>query len=434
MIGNQLINAVGTGLYLAALDENGDTRWVSLAESPDRRTGVNEIHQLTTDSDGNIYMAGAYRNFSLNYGSTTLIGRTSPQFFVAKYNSRGDMLWARNIDIPNWRFIGRIGGLKVAGNRLFLMASENWRGSFTICTITPNSLYVEAMKLDGTRVWSKKFDGNDQVIGSDMDVSPLGELLIVGRFRGLFDVEQFSFQTPQTLDCFQDAAFLIRMSPQGKVLDARSEFPARTDNYQVMYNPDGSYFLTGLETQPERSPYPGFDGFPFPGGTQRVFIRLFDYFGMMLNERVLFKAGRNWFENNPILAKDSKQNLILFDTNISQVDTIYNAVDNNNINVYLMKFPGRDIRMVEPSARFDPADWIVAPNPTSDGIVLVQAPEGTGRYQVSVFSMNGTLHRTLLKEDETAYFSVDLTGLPRGIYLLSFQSGKQRSTKKVMVE
>jgi len=57
-------------------------------------TGNDEALSVTSDKNGNIIVAG-YFSGSITFGTTTLSSSGAYDFFITKYNSIGNVLWAK---------------------------------------------------------------------------------------------------------------------------------------------------------------------------------------------------------------------------------------------------------------------------------------------------------------------------------------------------
>lgn len=82
--------------FIAKIDTNGTFIWA-------KNIGGRHSEQvvgLATNTDGSLYVAGTYLSDTLMIGSTTLTnasGHTTPNIFLAKYDTSGNPVWAQSV-------------------------------------------------------------------------------------------------------------------------------------------------------------------------------------------------------------------------------------------------------------------------------------------------------------------------------------------------
>jgi hypothetical protein len=92
--GSTTMTLFGLGMFLAKFDPAGNLIWLRVAGG----IGSNGLYQCTTDDDANIYITGRFAN-SMTIGPYTLTNLfpTVTHIFVAKYDSSGNVLWAKSV-------------------------------------------------------------------------------------------------------------------------------------------------------------------------------------------------------------------------------------------------------------------------------------------------------------------------------------------------
>ncbi len=94
-----LMNSNGStyDYFLVKLDSSGQSVWAKNGYSPGRK----DIRQIRTDEEGNVYFTGIHQCNPLVFGNDTLQNADSTlqtnDIFLAKCNSSGSELWAKNI-------------------------------------------------------------------------------------------------------------------------------------------------------------------------------------------------------------------------------------------------------------------------------------------------------------------------------------------------
>ncbi|MFL5754180.1 MAG: T9SS type A sorting domain-containing protein, partial [Bacteroidia bacterium] len=99
IFGNDTLKKYGTygfdDIYLAKIDSSGNWLWA-------RRAGgiyQDNAHNLDLDSSGNIYVIGFFDSPTAAFGTYTLTNLSNDDYFVAKYDSSGNVTWV----IRGWK-------------------------------------------------------------------------------------------------------------------------------------------------------------------------------------------------------------------------------------------------------------------------------------------------------------------------------------------
>lgn len=77
--------------FLAKYDTDGNVLWAKSSGGNERDYGLD----VATDATGNVYVTGMYRSDEIVFGSTTFHTDENQNFFLAKYDTDGNVLWAR---------------------------------------------------------------------------------------------------------------------------------------------------------------------------------------------------------------------------------------------------------------------------------------------------------------------------------------------------
>ena len=163
-----LINVSGTcspdcsDLFLVKYDPTGNVIWARSAGSNLNDEGL----AICTDPIGNIFITGNFQGTSIAFNSTVLYNfgpfRT---FFIAKYDSQGNLLWARNTANQSSGY-----GTGIACDTLGNVVASGWFSSVSIAfgsiTLTnTNSLSTDIflVKYDpaGNVMWARKGGGTE---------------------------------------------------------------------------------------------------------------------------------------------------------------------------------------------------------------------------------------------------------------------------------
>lgn len=172
-----------------------------------------------TDSNGNIYITGLYHgtvdfdtsttgSFPLVYqGGTVNVTDGEADVYVAKYNSAGEFLWAKNLIEPTFADMNEERGSAMIvdeNNNLYLTGFTSTRGFF-----------VSKWNSDGIEIWTKYFDDVEENFVSTFALKKLNNSIIVsGLFAGTMDFNPSVSQTEE-LTAFNNDGFLLSLSDTG---------------------------------------------------------------------------------------------------------------------------------------------------------------------------------------------------------------------------
>ncbi|MEM7035916.1 MAG: T9SS type A sorting domain-containing protein, partial [Bacteroidota bacterium] len=150
-------NSLANTKFVAALDTSGQPLWVS--RIADRLSNKSDLSGLALDDNGNAYITGILK-WRLDFGGGTVISidttlsNTYWDIFTAKYNSNGDLQWARGYWTED-DSRGQAITLDAAGNPYIAGTYEGEMvlGNSTLLSGNP-SLFIARLDTDGEPVWA----------------------------------------------------------------------------------------------------------------------------------------------------------------------------------------------------------------------------------------------------------------------------------------
>ncbi|MES2394951.1 MAG: Ig-like domain-containing protein [Bacteroidota bacterium] len=182
--GNTWVQCAGNhDIYIAKYGPLGDFKWVRTAG------GVwgDYSRAVTCDAAGNVYITGEIEMNCEFFGSgITLYSHGDNDVFVTKYNTDGDLLWAKKLgggpkSDRGYGITNTADGIYVTGNfQLTCVFNEN-------ITITPNGLYdifVAKYSLNGDFQWIRTGGGTGNDEGWAISSDPDGNVYATGYFSG----------------------------------------------------------------------------------------------------------------------------------------------------------------------------------------------------------------------------------------------------------
>jgi hypothetical protein len=188
-IGPTTLTSAGyADILLVKYDQLGNFIWAKREGGTD----MDVPYSITTDVNGNILVTGSFNSPTLTLGSTTLVHSLYNDMFVAKFDSLGNVIWARNASGTNAEIGARVdtdssGNVFVVGSYISPTLSF---GNITITNAGNNDMYLAKYDSNGNILWVISGNGLDTESGSDMEVDHDGNILVSGGFG----------QAPMTID------------------------------------------------------------------------------------------------------------------------------------------------------------------------------------------------------------------------------------------
>ena len=96
--GTNLVSVGGKDIFVAKLNNDGVLQWAHQAGGAGDEMGDGGV---AVDAADNIFITGLFSSSSITFGGTNLINAGSMDAYIAKYDSAGDLLWARQAGDAN---------------------------------------------------------------------------------------------------------------------------------------------------------------------------------------------------------------------------------------------------------------------------------------------------------------------------------------------
>ena len=177
--GSQSINNNGqSDVFLTKHDASGNLVWAKVIGGLSNDYGFG----VTTDQNDNVLVTGCYLSQTLTIGSTTLAGTNNTRTFVAKYNSSGDLIWAKKFNDfsqgnsittdsnGNVFVIGNFSGTNVAFENIVLTSNGS------------TDIFIAKLDSNGNMIFCKSFGGSGEESGNFIKVNSLGNIFVTGSF------------------------------------------------------------------------------------------------------------------------------------------------------------------------------------------------------------------------------------------------------------
>ncbi|AKT39292.1 uncharacterized protein CMC5_034400 [Chondromyces crocatus] len=186
--GGALPSGDGFDIYLAKLAFSGGHLW-------SKRFGASSLTRqefptdLQVDSQGNVYLSGAYQE-PFSFGGANLPGGSSSSsgVFLVKLDASGGHMWSRGFldtGVMDWSFID----IDVSGNVIMaggFQSSINFGGG-VLTSAGESDVFLVKLNASGSHVWSHRFGDAAMQSVTAIAVDAQGDVVLVGRFKGTID-------------------------------------------------------------------------------------------------------------------------------------------------------------------------------------------------------------------------------------------------------
>lgn len=154
--------------------------WVVSNGSAGHEIGID----LAVDKNGNVYVTGIF-DTTINFSGTTLSNKGGNDFFVAKYDSLGTLLWVRSTgDIGEDQSCGLI--VDASGN-VYVTGFFNSVASFdhlSLISVGMRDTFIAKYSTSGTVQWVQRAGSIDNDEGKDVAIDANKNIYITGYFTG----------------------------------------------------------------------------------------------------------------------------------------------------------------------------------------------------------------------------------------------------------
>jgi len=241
-----------TDIFLAKYDANGNMLWVKSASG----IGNDDATSVAVDVLGNIYVGGMFEGNIITFGSTTLTNddaNVSYDFFLAKYDFNGNVIWAKSADVDYSGnnaglysiALDALGNAYVAGG---FQCPNITLGSTTLTNTGNENMFLAKYDTNGNVLWAKSADGTyrstDLANSIATDIS--GNVYVAGYFSSY----TITFGSTTFTNAGYDTTahmFLVKYDVNGNVLYAKTADGTSSNlAFPIAVDISGNAYVAGL--------------------------------------------------------------------------------------------------------------------------------------------------------------------------------------------
>jgi len=242
-----LFNDTVWSMYVVKYDPSGNVLWAKTAKS----LWTNDGQGISTDASGNVVVTGGFYEPWVIFGSDTLTSVGSQDFFVVKYDSSGNLLWAKSAGGNSYEFIKSV-SVDASGNILVTGCFQSSSISFDTTTTLFNAgnldIFIVKYDASGNVLWAKSSGGSDDESGTSVFTDSSNNILVTGYFEsnsitiGSTTLNNYSYSAlflPTDM-------FVVKYDSGGNVLWAKSTGGVEDESGNgITCDQIGNIFVTG---------------------------------------------------------------------------------------------------------------------------------------------------------------------------------------------
>jgi len=246
--------------YIVKYNNQGTVLWAKSFGGTNNDSALS----ITTDSANNFYVVGLYRE-SVNFGPTTLVDNDNGGTYIAKFNSDGNCLWAKNCSNPSDS--SNVSTVKIDSSGNIYIGGAFQSSTLTLDSVvlnytdydvlTNNSQRAFIAKLDasGNCIWAKAAQSSTpNVFGISMrnlDVDTNGNVYITGNFSN--NIVNFgSIVLTKTINYeFNSNMYIVKYDSNGNEVwgyNTGSQFQNNTCGQTVKTDQNNNVYVSGYFT------------------------------------------------------------------------------------------------------------------------------------------------------------------------------------------
>jgi hypothetical protein len=286
VFGSYTLTNYGTeSIFLAKYDANGNVLWAKNSISSFADYGLS----VSTDANGNAYIAGTFHSSTISFGSYTLTNAGSQNVFLVKYDVNGNVLWANS----SVGFIGNgssvstdaIGNTYLTGN---FQGSPITFGSYTLTNTGGLDVFLTKYDTNGNVLWAKNSvaaSGNS--FGNSVSSDAEGNAYITGCYSS----PTINFGSYTLTNSGTQNSFLTKYDTYGNVLWAKNVNGSNIQSQSVSNNSNCVYICGGFSGVVSIDTYTLTDT---TSSQEPMFIARFDLNGNATYATWLTSGGDDW--------------------------------------------------------------------------------------------------------------------------------------------
>ncbi len=270
-----------------------DCFWIKGA-TPGGSSGMNqEVGKgIATDASGNVYVIGDFDGTSIKLGAATLNNTNTSNYggvFLAKMNPKGNFLWAKGSQNGQNNSVAtdKLGHVYVTGNYVQSMAFGT-----TTLTAVSGGIFLAKYDSSGNFLWARDAGGITSGVydeSKSVAVDNSGNPIITGNFYNPTITFDTYTLTNSSVGSNVPDYFVAKYDPSGNVLWAQSAIGKQND-MGLSVTADNSNNIYALGTSRDSTKFGNVTIYGPTNGGAFPFLTKYDSLGNVIYSKVLFNG------------------------------------------------------------------------------------------------------------------------------------------------
>ena len=384
-------------IYLVKYDGNGNVLWATKAGSPDMELAKS----IAVDATGNVIIAGYFQGATLTIDTIILTSSGGNDLFVAKYDSSGNVLWAKNAggtlnDEAYCMDVDASGNIYLAGN--FRSPAITF-GTTTLTHAGNGDIFVMKYDAAGNALWAISAGKSFNEQARSMTIDGSGNVLVTGYYT-----DSLSFGVTMLTSAGINDAFVVKLDGNGNEMWAKSAGgPALDVGRSIATDANGNVLVAGL-----------YESTTLTLGTTNltnaglgdIFVAKYDGNGNLIWAR---RVGANFNEDAAGIVTDATGNIVVTGTYYSNT-LVFGAITINNAG-------SADILTLKYDSAGNPL-WAITTGGPSTEVAVDMDIDANGNTLIIGQYASGSLGfgaTTLTNAGSTDVFVAKLAGIPTAV-------------------
>lgn len=239
-IGSVTISSVGfKDFFIAKLDPSGNTLWAKSFGG----SGDDYAKSVTTDANGNIYATGSFDSPFITMGTNTLVNTGYNDVFINKLDANGNLMWASKMgslftDLGNYISADALGNTYVTG---YYYSANFTAGTYTLPNAGAEDFFLAKYDTNGNIQWLNGGGGAGTDQGYCVKSLTNGVFLTGQQGSTPMIIGTYTLIPP----VFSEPMFVAQYDFNGNVICAATLSGGGDDKNEVDINQGGDAYITG---------------------------------------------------------------------------------------------------------------------------------------------------------------------------------------------
>lgn len=249
-----LVSNGGYDVYIAKYDENGTLLWARTAND----SSDSFSHGIASDLNGNTFVVGEFNSQQMVFGSHTITSVGGLNGFIAKYDSSGNVIWAKVIgnggESINSVAVDKSGNVYILGN-MFADTVNIGNHVITSADFGYADIFIAKFDTNGNTLWAQTAHSSQIDGGSAIATDKMGNVYFTGTYwNNDFTVGNISLGTYNE---FYNRYFIAKLDTDGNGMWIRGSSINDNQGTAICTDSSGNVIATGSFA----SPFMFFDSF-----------------------------------------------------------------------------------------------------------------------------------------------------------------------------